>query len=270
MSGKKPGNDTERVVPPGASATTPRRAAAPQKDAFQGGPAERRAAAGGVPPGRLAPEVSQGAWRERVFMPRAVMSKVEVVTALEATLRVALSTANHVRVAFEALRLGWLPAVRQALEQAGGDGLDAWLSSLLKPPGRVGLDPLLPSLVADYARLRDAKDLAAFERQALQVIESVRRAMAFERPRKLSFKVLERELEGKLEVDELFLIAVSDEGELTRRVKELSDSTESLREQLRKRPGRQPDGLYANFVRLKAELRVREAELRRRGSSGTA
>jgi hypothetical protein len=29
-------------------------------------------------------------------------------------------------------------------------------------------------------------------------------------------------------------------------------------------PGKQPDGMYANFVRLKAELRVLDAEIKRR------
>jgi hypothetical protein len=37
-----------------------------------------------------------------------------------------------------------------------------------------------------------------------------------------------------------------------------------LRDQLKKMPGRQPGGIYANFVRLKAELRVLDAELRDR------
>jgi hypothetical protein len=90
--------------------------------------------------------------------------------------------------------------------------------------------------------------------------------LAFDKPRKLSFKVLERELEGKLEVDELFLLAVSDDGELSRRLKEIGSTMESLRDQLKKRPGKQPDGMYSNFVRLKAEVRVLAAELRRRGA----
>ena len=87
-----------------------------------------------------------------------------------------------------------------------------------------------------------------------------------DKPRKLSFKALERELEGKLEVDELLLVAVSDDGELTRRLKEIGGTMESLRDQLKKRPGKQPDGMFSNFVRLKAEVRVLDAELRRRGA----
>jgi hypothetical protein len=278
-SGKKPGDETLRVPPgmtpkkPAPSAPTPRPIDAPPTDSFVGRPGSGLHAIGNAPSGpqkaltgEVAPEVSQGAWRERVFTPRAVMPRAEIVSSLEASLRVVLSSANHVRVAFEELRRGWLPAVRQALEQGGGDGLDAWLSSLLKPPGRTGLDPLLPTLVADFARLRAAKELAAFEEEALKAIETVRRVLAFDKPRKLSFKVLERELEGKLEVDELFLLAVSEDGELSRRLKEIASTMESLRDQLKKRPGKQPDGMYSNFVRLKAEARVLDAELRRRGA----
>jgi hypothetical protein len=98
------------------------------------------------------------------------------------------------------------------------------------------------------------------------VIATVQRVLGFEKPRKLSFKALERELEGKLEVDELLLIAVSDDSELTRRLKEIGGTMESLRDQLKKRPGKQPDGMFSNFVRLKAEVRVLDAELRRRGA----
>jgi hypothetical protein len=278
-SGKKPGDETLRVPPgmtpkkPAPSSPSLRPIDAPPTDSFVGRPGSGLHAIGNAPSGpqkaltgEVAPEVSQGAWRERVFTPRAVMPKAEIVSSLEASLRVVLSSANHVRVAFEELRRGWLPAIRQALEQGGGDGLDAWLSSLLKPPGRTGLDPLLPTLVADFARLRAAKELAAFEEEALKAIETVRRVLAFDKPRKLSFKVLERELEGKLEVDELFLLAVSDDGELSRRLKEIGSTMESLRDQLKKRPGKQPDGMYSNFVRLKAEVRVLDAELRRRGA----
>jgi hypothetical protein len=282
MSGKKPGDETLRV-PPGLTPKKPAPSApsapslrpidAPPTDSFVGRPGAGLQALGNAPSGpqkaltgQAAPEVSQGAWRERVFTPRAVMSKEEIVSSLEASLRVVLASANHARVAFEELRRGWLPTLRQALEQGGGDGLDAWLSLLLKPPGRTGLDPLVPTLVGDFARLRAAKDLAAFEEEALKVVETVRRVLAFDKPRKLSFKVLERELEGKLEVDELFLVAVSDDGELSRRLKEIGATMESLRDQLKKRPGKQPDGMYSNFVRLKAEVRVLDAELKRRGA----
>jgi hypothetical protein len=284
--GKKPGDETLRVPPgmtpkktTGASMPSlpaagrpidapptdsyvglkPKSASQPELSEFPSGPKK-------IGSGEAAPEVSQGKWRERVFTPRAVMTKDEVLTDLEASVRVVLSNANHVRVAFEELRRAWMPTLRQALEQAGGDGLDAWLGMILKPPARPGMDPLFPALVTDFARLRAAKELAAFEEEAHKVIATVQRVLGFEKPRKLSFKALERELEGKLEVDELLLIAVSDDSELTRRLKEIGGTMESLRDQLKKRPGKQPDGMFSNFVRLKAEVRVLDAELRRRGA----
>lgn len=268
MTGKKkPGDETLRV-PPGLKLKVKD---APKKagDAFVSGTSSSHPALDAAPKRpttEVAPEVSQGKWRERVFTPRAVMPREEILKSLEASLRVILSNANHVRVANEELRRVWLPVIRQALEQAGGDGLDVWLTSLFFPPGRTGLDPLLPSLVSDFSLLRAAKDLAQFEEAAHKAIATVQRVLSFERPRKLSFKTLEKELEGKLEVDELFQVAVSEDVELTRRLKELGQTMESLRDQLQKRPGKQPDGMFSNFVRLKAEVRVLDAELRRRGS----
>lgn len=264
MSGpKKPGDETVRI-PPGLKLKQQSEPVA--ADAFVTQPAVEAVVRKAQ--GEVAPEVSQGKWRERVFTPRAVMSNDEILKALEGSLRGLLASANHVRVAGEELRRVWLPVVRQALEQAGGDGLDVWLSSILTPPGKPGHDPLLPSLVADFARVRAAKDLSLLEEAAHQAIATIRRVLSFERPRKLSFKVLERELEGKLEVDELFAIAIADDAELTRRLKELGSTMESLRDQLQKRPGKQPDGMFSNFVRLKAEVRVLDAELRRRTVAG--
>ncbi len=267
--GKKPADETMKI-PPGMTrkGSEPRPIDAPPTDSFVGGITPPIGnGPNRLPTAAVAPEVSQGKWRERVFTPRAVMSKAEVQSSMETALRVALADANHVRVAFEQLRQSWLPLLRQAMEQAGGDGLDAWLMSLFKPPGRQGMDPLLAQLVADVSRLRAAKDLALFEEEALKAVETVRRVMGFDRPRKLSFKVMEHELEGKLEVDELVSIAVSDDAELSRRVKEIGSTMELLRDQIKRRPGKQPDGLFSNFVRLKAELRVLDCELKRRGAT---
>jgi hypothetical protein len=47
-------------------------------------------------------------------------------------------------------------------------------------------------------------------------------------------------------------------------MEEIGNTMNMLREQIRKMPGKQPDGMYANFVRLKAELRVLDAEIKRR------
>jgi hypothetical protein len=215
--------------------------------------------------GEVAPEVSQGAWRERVFTPRGVMPKDEVVAGLSAAVRLAMSTANHAKVTFEEIRRSWLPFLRQAVEQAGGDGLDAWLLTMLKPPGRKPLDRLWQDVVGGGQGLRACLDLASLESKASDLVAQIERALAAPRPKRLSFKVLERELEGKLEVDELLNIGFADDAELMRRLEELAKTMESLRLQIVERPGKQPDGLYANFVRLKAEARVLAAELVRRG-----
>lgn len=213
-----------------------------------------------------APEVSQGAWRERVFTPRAVMSREEVKQGLQASLRVAMGTVNHPKVALDKVRQAWLPLLRQALEQAGGDGIDAWLQALFSPPGRHARQPFFGELSEALARMRAAKDLAGFEEEALKSVEQVDAALGAT-PVKLSFKQMERQLEGKLEVDELLGIRSGAEEELTRRLTEIGNTMGQLRDQIRKMPGKQPDGMYANFVRLKAELRVLDAELKRRAGT---
>ncbi|GMU61132.1 MAG: hypothetical protein AMXMBFR34_28950 [Myxococcaceae bacterium] len=255
MTNKKPGDETIGGLPSFARA----------EDSFIG----RSPSASGVQKAVTAvaaPEVSQGKWRERVFTPRGVMSRDEILHALETGLRQAVGSANHQRVAFEAVRKSWLPALRQALEQAGGDGIDAWLLSILKPPGRNAMDPLFGELVDAIGRMRARADLAGLEEEGIKAIELVRKVLEFAKPRKLSFKQMERELEGKLEVDELLLARLSSDDELTRRLREIGSTMEQLRDQLKSRPGQQPDGMFSNFVRLKAEVKVLDAELKRRAS----
>lgn len=213
-----------------------------------------------------APEVSQGAWRERVFTPRAVMSRDEVKLGLQSSLRVALGTVNHPRVALDKVRMAWLPLLRQALEQAGGDGIDAWLTGLFAPPGHDAKQAFFDNLSAALGRMRAAKDLAGFEEEALKSVEQIDAALGTT-PVKLSFKQMERQLEGKLEVDELLGIRSGADDDLNRRLTEIGNTMGQLRDQIRKMPGKQPDGMYANFVRLKAELRVLDAELKRRAGT---
>jgi hypothetical protein len=264
MAARKPDDETMKGLP----------AFADPNDSFIGGksanPSSSHAALTGIggpakPVGtETAPEVSQGAWRERAFTPRGVMPKADVRAGLETALRHALSQANHPRVAWEELRQAWLPLLRQALEQAGGDGLDAWLERSLKGATRVATVPLFEQLSEGMTRLRAARELAGLEEDALKLIELVFRALDAPMPRRLSFKQMERELEGKLEVDELLQVRFGDDAELRRRLAELGSTMESLREQIKRLPGKQPGGMYANFVRLKAEVRVLDAELRRR------
>ncbi len=214
--------------------------------------------------GEMAPEASQGAWRERAFTPRATMTKDEVLAGLAGAVRMAVGQGLAVRAAFDAVRREWRPFLRQALEQAGGDGLDAWLLTTFRPPGRKALDPLLGELTRAFLKVRAAPSLAAFEVEANRCVATVRTALSQPKPHRLSFKVLERELEGKLDVDELLQLFTSDDGELTRRLKELGSTMDNLRGQIVERPGKQPDGMYANFVRLKTEARLIDAELKRR------
>ncbi len=213
-----------------------------------------------------APEVSQGAWRERVFTPRAVMSREDVKAGLQSTLRVVMGTANHPAAAMERLRPGWLPLLRQALEQAGGDGIDAWIQTLFTPPGRSAKHLFFGELSEALLRMRKATDLPAFEQESLKTVELVDAALG-NAPTKLSFKQTERQLEGKLEVDELLGIRCGVEADLNKRLTEIGNTMEQLRDQIRKMPGKQPDGMYANFVRLKAELRVLDSELKRRAGT---
>ena len=175
-----------------------------------------------------------------------------------------MTSASHPRVAYEGLRDAWLPSLRQAVEQAGGDGIDAWLTALFAPPGPTPAVSLFQDLAGALRRMRVSRDLVLLEEEALKTIELVRRACLGPKPRRLSFKRMERDLEGKLEVVELLLVLVSSEEELARRIAEIGSTMEQLRDQLRTRPGSQPDGMYSNFVRLKAELRVLNGELDRR------
>lgn len=215
-----------------------------------------------------APEASQGPWRERAFTPRAVMSRDDVKQGLLSSLRVSLVSANHPRVVFDRLKGPWFPILRQALEQAGGDGMDCWLLTLFQPPGRAPRQAFFAELAEALFRLRAAKELAGFEEEALKLINRVDAALDFSGPLKprLSFKQMERELEGKIEVDELLAIRSAADEDLVRRLTEIDQTMTQLRDEIRKMPNKQPTGLYSNFVRLKAELRVLDAELKRRAA----
>lgn len=259
MSTKKPPGDVTQPGLPGPNARS--------EDSFVGRSkvslSDIKKAAG-----EAAPEVSQGAWRERVFTPRAVMPREEVVAGLKASLRTALATANHPKVAWDAVRTAWLPLLRQALEQGGGDGMDSWLSILFAFPGKPAKQPLLEQLGTTLSAMRGAKDLVTFETEGGKVPALVDAALGTA-PAKLSFKQMEKQLEGKLEVDELLLLRAGLDEDLKSRLAEIDRTMTQLRDQIRKMPGKQPDGMYANFVRLKAELRVLDAELQRRAGTLT-
>ncbi|MGV3622444.1 MAG: hypothetical protein ACO1OB_16620 [Archangium sp.] len=213
-----------------------------------------------------APEVSQGPWRERAYQARSVMDRQELNQTLLAALRTSLSNANLPRVAFDALKPVWLPALRQAIEQAGGDGIDVWLYGLFAPPVRVPKQTLFADIAEALIRMRNARDLGKFEEEALKIVERIDTAVADPARAKISFKQMEKELEGKLEVDEVLGVRGSTDDELSRRLHEFGGSMTKLRDEIRG-SGKQPSGIFANFVRLKYELKILDLEMKRR--SGT-
>lgn len=263
MSSGKPNDEGDAARPVAATGDDRATGAAPRPGATQAvdPTALIRIAA-------VAPEASQGAWRERVFAPRRVMSRDAVRQALEVALALgsegqgpALAPAAR----FEALLARWLPALRQAVEQAGGDGLDAWLLWGLKGEARPPRDGLWMALIMRLAALRDAPDAAAQEQAARAVVALVDEALGVARPRRLSLRQLERELEGKLQVDEVLAIVGRSSEALLERLGQLTHAMEQIRGEVTTQPGPNPDGMYANFVRMKAEARVVAAELRLRG-----
>ncbi len=211
----------------------------------------------------MAPEVSQGAWRERAFVPRAVLSGEEIRGALQVSLRDTLSSARHLGDAIVTLQAEWLPFLRQALEQAGGDGIDAWLLSLFSGSFKQPKHSFFGELADAMTQLNASSDLSSFQEKALALIEQLGGALQ-NQPVKLSFKQMERQLEGKIEVGELLGIRWASDEDLRRRAAELSAVIGQLRDEIRTKPGKQPEGMYANFVRLKTEFKVLEAELTRR------
>ena len=125
--------------------------------------------------GATAPEVSQGAWRERAFIPRATMSREEMLKSLAALVDGSKGRVGSAAPVFELLRTEWLPVLRQAMEQAGGDGIDAWLLTVLKPPGKIATAPLLADLIEAFGRMRQATAVDALLTHARGVVEAVDR-----------------------------------------------------------------------------------------------
>jgi hypothetical protein len=211
-----------------------------------------------------APEVSQGAWRERAFSPRGVMSKEDILANLATALKDVATPSGSLFSAWEALRAAWKPLLRQAMEQVGGDGMDAWLQVILTNSTRKPLDLFFQEMTTAVSSLSAATNMAEFETEALKTIELTKIHLAVAKPKRISFKHMERHLEGKLEVDDLMWIRFSSTRDLQSRFVEIGGTMEQLREQIKVRPGKQPDGIYSNFTRLKYEVTVIDAELKHR------
>lgn len=210
-----------------------------------------------------APEVSRGAWRERAFVPRGFMPADEVVSGLETALRDAQAKPT-VAAAREALRGAWAPLLRQAVEQGGGDGLDAAVRATLGLPGPAGLDPLVGQLCLAMRNLGAATRLPDLTSAARAAIRAVTEAVDPDSATRISLKVIERQLEGRIDVDALLEILFATDDELAGRRAQVDRTLDSLREQLKAMPGVQPDGMYSNYTRLKVEKQLVDAELARR------
>jgi hypothetical protein len=217
-------------------------------------------------PGKAAAaEVSQGAWRERAFAPRGVMSADEILNGLNAALTEARTKQAPKSLVLQWLRDEWLQFLRQAVEQAGGDCLNVWLSAALKPgEHKTGINLVLVELYVAFEKMRVSESLELMLDIANEAVAAVRSTLEAPSKRPVSFKVLERELEGKIDVDGLLLFLLSSEDELTNRAREIGQTLERIREEVKKMPGVKPDGMYSNFARLKAEARLIDGELKRR------
>lgn len=222
-------------------------------------------------PGKAAAvEVSQGAWRERAFAPRGMMSADEIIKGLTDTLAQVRTKQGPKSLMLAKVRDEWLQYLRQAVEQAGGDCLDAWLTAALKPgTGKAGINLVLVELYVAFEKMRATSDVETMLDLAEESIKAVKATLDAPSRRPCSFKVLERELEGKIDVDGLILFLLSSEDELAQRAKEIGQTLDRLREEVRKMPGVKPDGMYSNFARLKAEARLIDGELKRRSRAST-
>lgn len=222
-------------------------------------------------PGKAAAaEVSQGAWRERAFAPRGVMSADEILKGLADVLAQIRTKQGPKSLMLAKVRDEWLQFLRQAVEQAGGDCLDAWLIAALKPgTGKPGINLMLVELYVTFEQMRASQSVEEMLVIAEDAIKAVKNTLDAPSRRPCSFKVLERELEGKIDVDGLILFLLSSEDELTQRAKEIGQTLERIRDEVKKMPGAKPDGMYSNFARLKAEARLIDGELKRRSRAST-
>jgi len=212
-----------------------------------------------------AQEVSTGPWRERAFVPRGVMPAAQVLTRLNEIVAVAeMHPGTRAERARTGIRAEFLPLLRQAVEQAAGDGLDAWLAGLLKPPAEPARNGMLMEVAAAMQAVNAARTNAAALEAARALMALAGRHLQAPDAAKLSLKVLEKELEGRLEVDALLQLLFATKAELTAQADHVEKAIDRLREELRQAVA-QPAGLMWNFSRLKAERRVILAELKRRG-----
>lgn len=210
-------------------------------------------------------EATQGGWRERTFVPRGVVPREQLLLGMQQAVQIAAGQKGKLLRIRIALRAELMPLLRQAVEQAGGDGLDAWLQKLTAPTGPPAKDPFLGQLALHMQRFNAALTQPALMEEVKALTALVKKALYSPTPKRLSLRILEQEFEGRIEVDALLAILFSADGELPQRLEQLDRTLDSMRQQLRGLPGASPQGLMWNFSRLKIEKRILEAELVRRG-----
>jgi hypothetical protein len=221
----------------------------------------------GVHPTLAAPEISQGPWKERAFVPRPVMLPAQVVTGMaQAFARATQDPSAPPERVRAGLETELLPLLRQAVEQAGGDGLDAWLHALENPNAPAGKDPLLGQLGEQMSRLDRALDTGALVAEGERLCALVKGALEAQAPSKISLRRAEKDLEGRLELDVLLSIFFGGQQALAERGRQVEQALDGLKSQMRTSPGVSPQSLMSNYARLKTEKKVVEAELRRRAA----
>ena len=213
----------------------------------------------------VAPEVRQSRWHDRSAAPRGVLPAEAVLKGLDEALQKAALDKAPVGSVREQLKADWLPLLRQVVEQAGGDGMDAYVTQLLSPPGRRAVTPLVEALASGMERLEAAVDTDSLRAVAQELRAVVAGALADPAPSPISLELQERELDGRIDVDTMLSIRFASNAELAARRARAEKTLEDLRQQMRALQGVQPDGLFSNFARVKVEKRVMDAEARRRG-----
>lgn len=213
---------------------------------------------------QTAQEVSTGPWHERAFVPRGVVPPAQVLSRLNEIIAVAEmhpgTRAERVRTG---IRAEFLPMLRQAVEQAGGDGVDAWLSGILRPPAAPPRNGMLMALVAAMQKVNAARTNSAALEAAKGLMEVSAKHLQDPGAERLSLKVLEKELEGRVDVAALLQLLFATDAELAAQGDHVDKAIERLRQELRQAVA-QPAGMMWNFSRLKTERRVITAELKRR------